>query len=78
MVIGTRKMTLGQIVEGLQLVATYCENGLQTQYAVEGGHEIVYAKPDQHKKDWSSVDVKKMEELGWFWDEDYETWAMFT
>ncbi len=67
--------SIGAVIQGLQLIAKYCEHGEETQFAVEGGHEIIYARSDQHKEEWSEEDAKRMEELGWFWESDGEGWA---
>lgn len=69
------KYSLAAIIEGLQLVAKYCEHGEETQFAIEGQHDIIYARSDQTKEEWSEKDVKRMEELGWFWSNDAESWA---
>ena len=71
-------MKICDIIEGLQLIAKYCDEGVEKNYVVEGEHEIVYAQPDKHKDDWLPADAARMKELGWFWHDDGECWAMHT
>jgi len=70
--------SIGAVIQGLQLVAKYCEHGEETQFAVEGEHEILYARSDKGKDEWSEEDSKRMEELGWHWNDDGECWARHT
>lgn len=40
-------------------------------------HDIICAGPD-NMDDIDAEAAKKLEELGWFWSEEYDRWAYFT
>ncbi len=66
-----------QIAEGLTLLAPFDESG----FSVAVGHDILWAGPDGAGPGEGKplpVDVEtKLKELGWFFDEEFDHWAVF-
>jgi len=56
-------MTLENILEGLQIIAKY-ESG----YCCAAEHDMFYAGGDKYEE-YSEEDKKKLDELGWGYDE---------
>jgi hypothetical protein len=66
--------TIGEVIEGLQLLATCEKQGLKA-YAVDAEHDIIYAGPDISEV---SPEVSaRLEKLGWH-RSDADRWAIFT
>lgn len=61
--------TIQKVMEGLQILAKYDAGG---EMAAE--HDIIYAG----NAEVSEEDAKKLEELGWHKDGEYDCWARFT
>lgn len=59
--------TMLQIIRGLQILSTYEPNG---ECAAE--HDEIYAKAP---KKVSPEHAKELDDLGWFWTDDYESWC---
>lgn len=57
-----------KVITGLVIMNKY--DGVE----ISAEHDIIYAGPDE---DMSKEDVKELEQLGWFFDEEYECWAHF-
>ena len=66
-------MTIGKLIEGLQLLASCEEKGLDA-YCVAAEHDTLYAGPVLSKV--PDEIGKKLEALGWHKDDD--SWAAFT
>lgn len=63
-----------QILEGLQILSKYGPKG-----DFSAGHDQIWAGDENDKSvtDMSEKDRKRMEELGWFIDDDFECWSHF-
>ncbi len=59
------------ILEGLKIIAKYTPD---TDFAAE--HDIIYCG-ECDEMNMSDEDKKKMEDLGWFIDEEYNCWCSF-
>lgn len=63
---------MSHIIEGLNLFFKYEGDG-----PVSAEHDKFcagFTRPE----DMSVEDAKKLDELGWFWEEDVQSWARFT
>ena len=61
-----------EIIQGLQILSRY---RLQNDW-IAAEHDIIYG-PDL-KEDVTPEDAKQLENLGWFFDEEFDCWAVFT
>lgn len=61
--------------DGLTILLKYEPKGTSS-----AEHDIIYAGGDvcNSKENFSVKDIKALEELGWFWDDQFECWTMFT
>jgi hypothetical protein len=64
--------TMKQMAAGLTILMKYDPEG-----SCSAEHDILYAGPDEQGK-VSEEDQKKLEDLGWHWDEQFDCWARFT
>lgn len=71
-------MRASKIVEGLKILANYTIPGGLEKLSVEAQHDIIYCGPDIQQKSVTQEDTKRLEELGWHYDEESESWAAFT
>ncbi len=63
---------MNRILEGLIILKKYVANG---SFSAE--HDEIYAGGDG-QENMTEEDKKKMDELGWFFDEDNDSWTHFT
>lgn len=60
------------IIGGLQILVKYRKDGEEAHF--EGAdHDIIFS----HDESVSAEDKKQLEELGWFWSEEFDCWARF-
>ncbi len=45
------------------------------EWNISAEHDIIYAYPVLDEVKVSEEDVKALEELGWWWDDDSDCWA---
>ena len=64
--------TCQQLIEGLTILEKY---GGDDDCAAE--HDIIYAGSTPADK-MSKEDAKRLDELGWHWDDEFDCWARFT
>ena len=64
--------TIRNVIEGLQIIEKYGSQEIDAQ------HDVIYAGPDKGEKKILSEDAAKLEELGWFFDEEFDCYAIFT
>ncbi len=62
-----------EIAEGLAILMKYDADG-----SVCAEHDILAAAPDVRKDQVSAEDRAKLEELGWHWSSEADSWAAFT
>lgn len=67
-------MNTHRLVGGLHILMKYDPTGKDE---VQNGHDVLYlgGPPPQ---DMAPDDVSALERLNFFWDEDEETWTVFT
>lgn len=63
---------VNDIIEGLTILAKHDPHGLDANVAAD--HDIIFGPG---KKDVPEDDRKRLEQLGWFWDKEYDCWAMY-
>lgn len=64
-----------RIIEGLNIIEKYSED-LPTDFAAE--HDQIWAGPDNASEmNISEEDLKRLEELNWFIDEEFDSWSHF-
>lgn len=61
-----------KIIEGLSIMQ---KHGLSVE--VDAQHDVLYAGPGIDGE-LTDEEQKKLEELGWHWDEEFDCWAIFT
>ena len=59
-----------KIVEGLKILSKY-------EGHISAEHDIIYAGPDNPKEDMLEKDFERMEQLGWFVDNDIMVFAIY-
>lgn len=73
--------TISDIIEGLSLLkaANIIVNGDGNDpSAVDAQHDVIYCQGPQPEK-IDPVMVKRLNELGWHWDRDYDcSWRCYT
>jgi len=62
--------TINQVLEGLKIFAKYGGD----EYLVAAEHDVIFAGPWEPL---SEEDNKRLEELGWHFDEYADSWAKF-
>lgn len=67
--------TAKQVIEGLQILSRY---GDPQEHDICAEHDIIYACPGVGPKDPSTEELQRLEDLGWFWDDQVDSWARFT
>jgi hypothetical protein len=68
------EMKLAEMIEGMQIIAKHVEAEARDQYCVQAEHDQFWCG-DYHLP-LSEDEKKRMEELGWFKDND--SWSCFT
>jgi hypothetical protein len=68
--------TYGQVIEGLQILASCEKDGLATNWHISAEHDILYAGPNIDELP-GEVN-QKMEALGCWHKSDADCWAVFT
>jgi len=63
---------MDRILKGLLIFSKYSKNG---DFAAE--HDQIWAGPDAEKMEISKEDLIKLDELGWWIDEDFDSWSHF-
>jgi len=66
------KTTMQELIEGFNILIKYSDKG-----DVCAEHDVIYASSEIEENTMSMEDVAKMDELGWHWDEDADSWAKF-
>lgn len=61
-----------KIIAGLDIMQ---KHGLEVE--VDAQHDVLYAGPGIDGE-LTDEDKKKLEELGWHWDEEFDCWSIFT
>jgi hypothetical protein len=65
------------VIEGLEIFARLCKMGRST-HGILARHDVIYAggiKRNGPEEDVPDEDRKRLDELGWYWDSDMESWA---
>lgn len=64
-----------RILEGLQILIKYCSNG---NGDLSAEHDVIYTSPrNASEVEMNEDDKKKLDELGWFIDEENDCWCHF-
>lgn len=59
--------------EGLDIISKYIEDG-----DIAAEHDQIWAGPDDASEmNISEEDLKRLDELGWFIDEEFDCWTHF-
>lgn len=66
--------TLSTLLEGMQILNKYMGK-VEGECAAE--HDIIYL-PGPSKEELSAEDAKRLDDLGFFFDDQYDSWARFT
>ena len=66
-----------QISGGMSILSMYEKKGLEG-LKVDAQHDVIYCGPNINPNKIIDEDKKKLEELGWHFDEECECWARFT
>lgn len=61
-----------KVRDGLSILLKYNPDG-----DTAADHDIIYAASIP-MKNIAADDLKQLDDLGWFWDQQYECWAHFT
>ena len=62
-----------RILEGLNILAKYSDSG---DFAAE--HDQIWAGPDDASEmEISEEDLKTLDDLGWFIDDEFDSWSHF-
>ena len=67
-------MKWGALREGIQILDKYIDD---TAYATSATHDVLYAGPEAIDK-ISDEDKKRLEELGWGFDDEVDSYYAFT
>jgi hypothetical protein len=67
---------LSEVIEGLQILGKYIRGGLDS-HDIGAGHDVICAGPDVDEDTPSEGDRERLEELGWHYDDEYDSWACF-
>ena len=70
---GGEMTTLGNLIEGLQIIAKYVPT---THHCVDAEHDHLHAGPEGLEV--SEADRKRLGALGWYLDVEFDSWAVFT
>ena len=63
---------MNRILDGLNIIARY-----EPEFDASAEHDIFYAG-DVLPEKFTSEELAKLEELGWSWDTDCDSWYHFT
>jgi len=63
-----------RILEGLKILDKYTPEG-RGDFAAE--HDQIWAGIDADDMDISEEDLEKLDDLGWFLDEEFDSWSHF-
>ncbi len=64
---------MNNIIEGLIILRGY--DSKAGDFCAE--HDQIWAGPELDFEDFNKEDVLKLEALGWFYDDDVESWSHF-
>ena len=67
--------TLKEVRDGLNILSKYLSKGEESYVTAQ--HDILFAGPGLDGG-ISDEDKKKLEDLGWHFDEEFDCWARFT
>ncbi len=78
-----KSKSVAGFIEGLQILAKYMKQGLDTKFFCGGEHDVIYfyAEQDENylsKLSKESEDGLRLSALGFHFDEDVENWSYFT
>lgn len=62
-------MKIQDVIEGLQIIEKNHPGG-----GIEAGHDEIMAG---HHKNLPEEDLKRLEELTWFWNDEWDSWMTF-
>jgi hypothetical protein len=65
--------SFNDVIEGLKILAKYEEKGLEAQIA-GAGYDFLGGSDAEVTDD---ADVRRLEELGWHWDDESDCWGRF-
>ncbi len=66
---------LSTVIEGLKILQKY--EGDDDLCAVRAEHDVIYAGGPAGNA-FTAEDLVELEELGWHWDADVDSWRRFT
>lgn len=70
-------MTKGtKILEGMKILSKW-DMTFDVDFEVGVGHDQLWAGSNESSGKMSLGDKKKLEDFGWFIDEEYESWSIF-
>lgn len=67
--------SIGGLIESFHIFAKFAEKGYQAAYILNAEHDIIYGPENPPR---ATLEGQRLEALGWHWEEDVESWAMFT
>lgn len=68
--------TMLEVIEGLMILSRYCD--ADDHGSVSAEHDILYAGPDNFNPGaMSKKDRRRLKELGWHVDSEFDCWARF-
>lgn len=67
--------SVNAVIEGLTILAKYDPKGLDSRN-IAAEHDVLYG-PGKGPEVMSEGDRKRLEELGWRWDDKADSWARF-
>lgn len=67
---------IAKVITGLVILAKYNDQG-QTAHLQGAEHDIIYGPSLDENAQMSAQDHQALQEAGWHWDEEWESWAHF-
>lgn len=67
-----------QVTGGMFILSMYQVPGGLEGLQVDAQHDVIYCGPNIKSHLITAEDKKKLDELGWHFDEETECWAKFT
>ena len=69
---------MNDFIEGLKIMAPFYENGLETKFFMEAEHDIIYFHVSVEDIPEDSETGKRLQELGFHFDDGVDAWAKCT
>ena len=64
-----------EVIEGLLILREYM---IESRWDMAAEHDQIWAGPDTASEmEINEIDLDKLEELGWFIDEEFDSWTKF-